>query len=83
MRFSIFDEAPLILETDSGIETVEIANPDPIQLHHVENMIRHLSGAGPHPSTGASAARTEWVADRIFGRRRGRGGGDAPEPLDQ
>ena len=68
IRFAVFDEAPLVLETGSGTEALEIANPDPIQLHHVEKMIRHLAGEGGHPSTGESAARTDWVMDRILGR---------------
>jgi predicted dehydrogenase len=68
IKFSIFDEAPVVLETNAGTEAVEIANPDPIQLHHVEKMIRHLSGEGLHPSLGESAARTELVADQILGR---------------
>jgi predicted dehydrogenase len=67
--FAVFDEAPLVLETSSGTQTVEIPNPDPIQLHHVGNMIRHLAGEGIHPSTGESAARTDWVMDRILARR--------------
>ncbi|HEX8261999.1 MAG TPA: Gfo/Idh/MocA family oxidoreductase [Allosphingosinicella sp.] len=71
ISFSVFEEAPLVLETGAGGRTVEIPNPDPIQLHHVENMIRHLSGEAPHPSTGESAARTAWVTDRIFARTAG------------
>jgi predicted dehydrogenase len=70
LHFSVFDEAPLVLETTAGIETLEIANPDPIQLHHVENMMLHLQHKERHPSTGASAARTEWFADQIVGGRR-------------
>jgi predicted dehydrogenase len=66
--FSVFDEAPLVLDTATGSETIEIANPDPIQLHHVEKMIAHLEGDETHPSSGASAARTDWVMDRILGR---------------
>jgi hypothetical protein len=68
--FSIFEEEPLAIETGAGEERVEIANPDPIQLHHVEKMIAQLGGGEGHPSTGESAARTEWVADRILGRGR-------------
>jgi predicted dehydrogenase len=70
VHFSVFEEAPLILETGDFIETVEVANPDPIQLHHVENMMLHLEHKRTHPSSGISAARTEWVADQILGGRR-------------
>ncbi|HEX9933279.1 MAG TPA: Gfo/Idh/MocA family oxidoreductase [Allosphingosinicella sp.] len=68
ISFAVFEEAPLRLETNSGTEVLEITNPDPIQLHHVEKMMQHLAGSAVHPSLGASAARTEWVADRILGR---------------
>lgn len=67
IRFSVFEEAPVVLEGGAGTETLDIPNPDPIQLHHVERMIAHLGG-GSHPSLGASAARTQRAMDRIFGR---------------
>jgi predicted dehydrogenase len=69
--FAVFEEAPVKLTTASGVQALEIPNPDPIQLHHVENMIRHLSGEQDHPSSGESAARTEWVMDRILEGIRG------------
>lgn len=68
VRFAIFDEAPVVLETRAGTQTLEIANPATIQLHHVEKMIRHLEGGEAHPSLGESAARTAWVMDRMLGR---------------
>jgi predicted dehydrogenase len=71
VRFAVFDEAPIVLETISGHQALEIPNPDPVQLHHVEDMIQHLSGTSTHPSTGESAARTEWVMDQILANRRG------------
>jgi 1,5-anhydro-D-fructose reductase (1,5-anhydro-D-mannitol-forming) len=66
IRFPIFDDAPLSLETASETRTIEIANPDPVQLHHVENIVRHLTGKGQHPSTGTSAARTALVMEQIL-----------------
>lgn len=69
ITFSVFDEAPLILETGSGVRSVEIPNPTPIQLHHVEKMIAHLGGGAAHPSTGHSAARTARVAAAILNSR--------------
>lgn len=71
IEFAVFDEAPVLLETRAGVESLIIPNPDPIQLHHVENMILHLRGERFHPSDGASAARTEWVMDQILRGRRG------------
>ena len=66
--FSVFEEAPVVLEAGAAIETLDIPNPDPIQFHHVERMIEHLGGGEAHPSLGVSAARTQWAMDRIFGR---------------
>ena len=64
-RFAIFNDTPLFLQRGPETQRVEIANPDPIQLHHVENMIRHLEGKNLHPSSGASAARTDRVMELI------------------
>lgn len=69
--FSVFDEAPLVLKAGTDARTVEVPNPAPIQLHHVENMARHLSEGTPHPSLGASAARTARVMDAMLGIGRG------------
>lgn len=66
IEFSVFEEAPLILNSRSGTTILEIPNPDPIQLCHVENIMRHLAGEGRHPSLGESAARTARVMDRIL-----------------
>lgn len=70
IRFSIFDEGPLVLETRSTSEVLKIENPNPIQLYHVENMMFHLSGGECHPSLGESAARTDWVLDQVLGPQR-------------
>ncbi|MBA3511547.1 Gfo/Idh/MocA family oxidoreductase [Sphingomonas sp.] len=67
IRFSVFDEVPLVLETPSTNEVLNIENPDPIQLNHVKNMMLHLSGGECHPSLGESAARTDWVLDQVLG----------------
>ncbi len=70
IRFSVFDEAPMMLEAGSSIERLTIGNPDPIQLCHVENMRRQLSEGHSHPSLGESAARTDWVMDQVLGSLR-------------
>ena len=67
--FSIFDEDPFRLTRgDESLESV-IANPQAIQLFHVEAMRDHLAGRAIHPSTGDSGAHTAWVMDRILSRR--------------
>ncbi len=67
IAFSVFGETPLICESEGGVETLEIKNPDPVQKFHVEQMVACLEGQSSHPSTGESAARTQWVCDQILG----------------
>ncbi|MFB9058234.1 Gfo/Idh/MocA family protein [Mariniflexile ostreae] len=68
IRFSVFDEAPIELETEGQKESVVIENPKHIQQFHVQNMKAHLSKRIVHPSTGKTAMHTSWVLDRILGR---------------
>lgn len=67
IRFSVLLDAPLVLDTVTAQESVTIPNPDPVQLYHVINMVRHLRGEGLHPSTGATALQTSALMDRILG----------------
>ena len=69
IRFSMFDEAPLEACVGGVERSLFIANPVNIQIHHVENMIRHLRTGAPHPSTGVEAARTSRVMSDILGPR--------------
>lgn len=67
IAFSVFDERPLRLRAGTDERSVFIDNPVNIQVHHVENMIRHLQAGVPHPSQGASAAKTNRVMSEILG----------------
>jgi 1,5-anhydro-D-fructose reductase (1,5-anhydro-D-mannitol-forming) len=67
IHFSVFDEAPVAAQVGAEVRSVFIDNPANIQLHHVENMVRHLVSGAPHPATGSEAAKTSWVMDRILG----------------
>ena len=67
--FSIFDNTPLRLETVTGVQELSIENPKNIQLHHVQNMRKHLFEDNYlHPSTGESATHVSWVMDKILGK---------------
>ncbi|WP_288131991.1 Gfo/Idh/MocA family oxidoreductase [Microbulbifer sp.] len=66
IRFSVFDQQPLILDATAGSEMVEIDHPENIQYFHIENMIQHLKGGRRHPSLGTDACRVSWVMDRIL-----------------
>lgn len=65
IKFSIFDNQPIILETNDTIESLVIAHPENIQLHHVQNIRKHLLNESLHPSTGETAAQAAWVMDQI------------------
>lgn len=65
IKFSIFDDQPIILETNDTIESLVIAHPENIQLHHVQNIRKHLLNESLHPSTGETAAQAAWVMDQI------------------
>lgn len=58
ISFSVFGEVPLKLSSRAGTEEVSIENSQRVQLPHVSNMQRHLTGELQHPSTGASATHT-------------------------
>lgn len=66
IHFSVFDESPIVLEAEHRRDERRIANPVPIQLHHVEAMVSHLNGESSHPSTARSAIRTAWVTEQIL-----------------
>lgn len=71
IRFAVLLEQPVRLETARQQLTLSIPHPDPIQLPHVVNIVQHLNGANPHPSTGRSALRTAAIMDAILGRQGG------------
>lgn len=68
IMFSVFDEAPLVIQNDQGRKEISIDNPENIQLYHVRNIREHLCGRITHPSTGSTAAHTCWVMDKILGQ---------------
>lgn len=68
IEFSVFGDAPLRLLAGGRETVLMIEHPPNIQLYHVDNMRKALHGELDHPSTGASAAHTAWVMDRILGK---------------
>jgi len=69
ITFGVFDEVPLVLTNEFYVKEEVIEHPENIQLYHVHNMREHLLGTGNHPSTGHTAAHTNWVLDRIMDER--------------
>ncbi|WP_116127693.1 Gfo/Idh/MocA family protein [Lewinella sp. IMCC34183] len=69
IRFAVFDNQPIVLETPDRQEELFIEHPRHVQQQHVERMARHLLTDGyTHPSTGRTGAHTSWVMDRILNR---------------
>lgn len=67
ITFSVFDEAPIVLENGEEKTEMEIENPKHIQFNHVQNMRSHLMGDLIHPSSGESAMYTSWVLEKLVG----------------
>jgi 1,5-anhydro-D-fructose reductase (1,5-anhydro-D-mannitol-forming) len=68
ISFSVFEEVPIVLDYGSIKESVNIENPENIQLFHVKNIKNHLFQESKHPSTGSTALHTSWVLDNILGK---------------
>jgi predicted dehydrogenase len=66
LRFSVFDEQPLILTQGNKREEFIINNPENIQLHHVNNIRERLVNGIQHPSTGDTALHTSWAMEQII-----------------
>ncbi|WP_372755102.1 Gfo/Idh/MocA family protein [Mariniflexile sp.] len=68
IRFSVFHENPIVLESTTTKEELFIENPKHIQIHHVEGMRDMLiNKIYEHPSTGKTALHANWVMDKILG----------------
>lgn len=69
ISFSVFHEAPLVLEINEDKKEIRIDHPKHIQSYHVEDMQKHLMDNGfMHPSTGKTALHTSWIMDKILGK---------------
>ncbi len=65
ISFSFFEQAPVRLETESGLQEFRFDRQEPIQLPLVQAVVDELLGRGKSPSTGETAARTNWVMEQI------------------
>lgn len=69
LSFATFDFSPILLETEVGVQEFREENPENIQFYLIESIVNYLNDRGEMPaSTGISAARTNWVMDRILGK---------------
>ena len=66
ITFATFGNDPVILETKSGTQILELPNPLHIQQPLIQTIVDELLGKEKCPSTGETAARTNWAMDRIL-----------------
>ncbi len=66
IRFEIFAPTPFTLENQAGVQTFDIGYPEHVHQPLVETIIAELNGEGQCPSTGLTAASTNWVIDEIL-----------------
>jgi 1,5-anhydro-D-fructose reductase (1,5-anhydro-D-mannitol-forming) len=65
--YATFSEAPVILETDAGIESLDLPFPAHVQQPLIQTIVDELlTGTPSCPSTGISAARTTRVIDTLL-----------------
>ena len=65
--YATFSDAPVILETDAGIESIELPFPAHVQQPLIQTIVDELlTGKPACPSTAESAARTTRVIDTLL-----------------
>jgi len=66
ISYPSFWETYVDLETDAGVkERFTFEMPQHIQFNLISHIVQELLGAGRSPSTGVSAARTNWVMEEM------------------
>jgi len=68
VAYTHFAEADVMLLTKGAEEHFEIPNPLHIQQPLIQLIVNELRGEGKSPSTGLSAAKTNWIMDSVLGR---------------
>jgi len=66
IRFATFSFAPIRLQTAHTLAEYSFPRPEHIQQPMIEAVVAQLCGYGKSPSDGISAARCNWVMDKIL-----------------
>lgn len=66
ITFSVFENAPVRLETAQGIQIFERDHPPHVQQPLIQSIVDDLLARGECPSTGESARRTTRVMDTVL-----------------
>jgi 1,5-anhydro-D-fructose reductase (1,5-anhydro-D-mannitol-forming) len=70
LRFSTFEEGPVVIERPTGAEQWNVPHPPHIQQPLIEAIVTALRSGGASPSTGETAARTNRVMDALLASYR-------------
>lgn len=66
ITFETFGKPEILLESEKeGTQTFQFELPENIQYFLIKSIVNELLGKGQCPSTGSSAARTNWVLSQI------------------
>ena len=65
ISFQTFGSSQVVLENDNGKQQFDFTMPKHIQQPLIQTVVDELRGVGKCPSTGLSAARTNWVMEKI------------------
>jgi predicted dehydrogenase len=66
LTFATFDTSPVVLSNEQGTQTLQLDYPQHVHQPMVETIIAELNGQGVCPSTGETAARTNWFIDQVL-----------------
>jgi len=66
IRFATFSFAPILIQTAHSQAEFCFPRPEHIQQSMIKAVVAQLCGNGKSPSDGISAARTNWVMDKIL-----------------
>jgi 1,5-anhydro-D-fructose reductase (1,5-anhydro-D-mannitol-forming) len=65
LSMSVFGTEPVELAHGETVERIEAETPDHVQQPLIQTIVDELNGSGTCPSTGESAARTNWVLEQL------------------
>lgn len=68
LSFSVYNYDPIQLVTSEGSVSINVENPNYVQLPIIKTVIEDLQGIGSCSSTSVSATPVNWVMDRILGK---------------
>ena len=66
INFSTFTGSPITINAEKNKATYNIAHPVNIQIHLIQSVVDALLEKGECPSTGETAAYTNWLMDKIL-----------------